>query len=165
MYENVEIKETVGKTDEIEVGRGEWNEAVEERLIELSRLWEEENSCHGYCSNKRETFAGRRLFLARAGNTIVGYLFGLMTHAERETSVLPLGTPFFEVEELYVLPSLRDRGIGRKLFRLAEKDVADEAEMILLSTATKDCRAILHFYMDELGMEFWNARLFRRISR
>jgi len=24
-------------------------------------------------------------------------------------------------------------------------------------------KAILHFYLDELGMEFWNARLFKRI--
>ena len=34
----------------------------------------------------------------------------------------------------------------------------------MLSTATKNWRAILHFYIDELDMRFWNARLFRRIT-
>jgi len=39
----------------------------------------------------------------------------------------------------------------------------EKVELILLSTATKNYKAILHFYLDELDMEFWNARLFKRI--
>jgi hypothetical protein len=34
----------------------------------------------------------------------------------------------------------------------------------MLSTATKNARAILHFYLDELGMEFWSARLFKSLE-
>lgn len=72
---------------------------------------------------------------------------------------------FFEVEELYVKPELRSKGIGKQLFQyMEEKLKAENVELILLSTATKNYRAILHFYLDELGMEFWNARLFKRIS-
>ena len=37
-------------------------------------------------------------------------------------------------------------------------------DYIMLSTATKDYRRILHFYIDELGMDFWYARLFRKIG-
>jgi len=36
-------------------------------------------------------------------------------------------------------------------------------EFIMLSTATKNYKSILHFYIDELGMDFWNARLFKKI--
>ena len=46
----------------------------------------------------------------------------------------------------------------------AEDAVRGEAEYVMLSTATKNWRAILHFYVDELGMDFWNARLFKRIE-
>ena len=34
---------------------------------------------------------------------------------------------------------------------------------LMLSTATKDCKRILHFYLDELGMDFWSARLFKKL--
>jgi hypothetical protein len=37
-------------------------------------------------------------------------------------------------------------------------------QFIVLSTASKNSKAILHFYLDELGMQFWSARLFKRIG-
>lgn len=74
------------------------------------------------------------------------------------------GTPFFEVEEVYVIPSMRSKGIGAELFRFAENAVRTETNLILLSTATRNWRSIFHFYIDELGMEFWNARFFKKID-
>ena len=35
---------------------------------------------------------------------------------------------------------------------------------LFLSTATNNWKAILHFYLDELDMDFWNARLFKRLN-
>jgi len=55
------------------------------------------------------------------------------------------------------------QGIGRRLFEKAEKAVSAETEFILLSTATKNWEAIFHFYLDELGMEFWSSRLFKKV--
>ena len=73
------------------------------------------------------------------------------------------GTPCFEVEELYVVPERRSQGVGRALFEQVSQIVSAEAQYILLSTATKNWRAILHFYIDELGMTFWNARLYKKL--
>ena len=39
-----------------------------------------------------------------------------------------------------------------------------EAEYFVLGTATKNWKAILHFYLDEIGMDFWSARLFKKLS-
>ena len=141
------------------------NEAVLAQLIRLSEDWAAENSCYGYRPNDKSDIEGNRIFLAEDGSEVTGYLFGRVCSAEKMSSVMPEGTPFFEVEELYVVPEKRSRGIGAKLFRYAEETVKTEAEYMVLSTATKNWKAIFHFYLDELGMTFWNARLFRKMMQ
>lgn len=133
-------------------------------LIACSESWEAENSCHGYRKNTEEDIKGNRIFLALEDDKLVGYLFGYMDKGEKKNSIYEKDESFFEVEELYVKPELRSKGIGKQLFLYVEEVLKQEkVELILLSTATKNYKAILHFYLDELGMEFWNARLFKRI--
>ena len=138
-------------------------DAVLAELIALSEDWEAENGCWGYRKNERSDIEGNRIFLAEEDGRTVGYLFGHIEKAKTTTSVMPEQTPCFEVEELYVIPERRSKGLGAALFRFAEQAVRSEASYMLLGTATKDWRAILHFYLEELGMEFWSARLFRKI--
>jgi ribosomal protein S18 acetylase RimI-like enzyme len=133
-------------------------------LISLSEDWTAEDSCYGYRPNDRSDIEGNRIFLAKEDDTIVGYLFGKVYKSEKMKSIMPEGTPYFEVEELYVIPERRSQGIGEKLFRFVEDAVKDEAEYMVLSTATKNWKAIFHFYLDELDMSFWSARLFKKIS-
>ncbi len=134
-------------------------------LVKMSGDWEAEESCHGYRKNGREDIEGNRIFIAREGHEVKGYLFGHMETHEKATSVVPAGAKVFEVEEVYVSPGFRSRGIGKMLFSHAERAVGHEADFIMLSTATKNWKAILHFYLEELGMEFWSARLYKRVER
>ena len=62
-----------------------------------------------------------------------------------------------------MIPERRSEGIGSKLFTYAQNLIKDEAEYITLSSATKNYQAILHFYIDELDMKFWNVRLFKKL--
>ena len=133
-------------------------------LLKMSADWAAENSCRGYYANELTDIQGNRIFLALDEDTPVGYLLGHVTRAERTSTIMAAGTPFFEVEELYIVPARRSQGLGGALFRCAQESVKQEAEFILLSTATKNWRAIFHFYIEELGMEFWNARLFKKIG-
>ena len=142
----------------------ELTDKILSELIACSEAWEQEDSCHGYRKNTEEDIKGNRIFLALEDEQMVGYLFGCMDKGERKNSIHEKDEPFFEVEELYVKPELRSRGIGKQLFGYMEEKMKEEkVELILLSTANKNYKAILHFYLDELGMEFWNARLFKRI--
>ena len=145
------------------IREAELNDALLETLIALSKDWEAERSCHGYRANTRADIEGNRIFLAEENGAVVGYLFGHMERSEKQSSVMPDGTPYFELEELYVVPERRSAGVGAALFTHAEAALKSDTEYFLLSTATKNARAILHFYMDVLDMQFWSARLFKRI--
>ena len=134
-------------------------------LIEMSEDWENEHSCHGYRANTREDIEGNRIFLAENQGKVVGYLFGHIDKTKDKTSIMDKDVPYFEVEELYVRPEFRNLKVGKMLFRYVEEAVSDNAEYLMLSTATKNWKAILHFYIDELDMEFWNARLFKKIKQ
>lgn len=155
----------MNETDNITIREAPLSDETVSALIALSEDWEREDSCHGYRKNGPEDILSNRVFTAECCGELVGYLFGHMERTERTTSIAPEGAAFFEVEELYVKPAFRSRGIGARLFRCAEDAVKGEAKYLFLSTATKNWRAILHFYLDELGMEFWNARLFKRIGK
>ena len=139
------------------------NKEVLDQLIHFSEDWSAENSCYGYRSNDKSDIDGNRIFFAEDGNTVIGYLFGKVYRSEQMKSIMPEGTPYFEVEELYVVPERRSQGIGAKLFRYTEEAVKSEADYMVLSTATKNWKAIFHFYLDELDMTFWSARLFKKI--
>ncbi len=136
---------------------------TEQTRLRLSAAWAAENSCRGYCANDHADLEGNRFFLAFHGDEPIGYLFGHVTNATQSSTVMAENTPFFEVEELYVIPEMRSHGVGRTLFRYAETAVRGDADFMVLSTATRNWKAILHFYLEELGMEFWNARLFKKI--
>ena len=140
------------------------NDELLEKLISMSEDWEAENSTYGYRKNDRSDIEGNRIFLAEQDGEILGYLFGHVEKSERASSIMADGTAYFEIKELYVVPSHRSEGVGRMLFHNAEQTVkAAGIEFIMLSTATKNYKSILHFYIDELGMDFWSARLFKKL--
>lgn len=140
------------------------NDTLIEKLISMSADWEAENSTYGYRKNDRSDIEGNRIFLAEQDGKLLGYLFGQEAKSERATSIMVDGTPYFEIEELYVVPECRNQGVGRALFQFVEQELkAVGIEYMMLSTATKNYKKILHFYIDELGMDFWSARLFKKL--
>ena len=140
----------------------ELNDYILNELIILSKEWEEENSTRGYFSNKESDIKGNRIFIAEDNKKIIGYLFGKIEVQERDTTVYKKSEKAFEVAELFVKKEYRSKGIGKELFEYTESVIRKDVDIVLLSTATKDYKKILHFYIDIMGMEFWSARLFKR---
>ena len=147
----------------MEVYEVELDDAVLAKLVAFSEAWAAENSCFGYRPNEKSDIEGNRIFFAEENDEVVGYLFGKVCRSEHMQSIMPEGTPYFEVEEICVVQEKRSRGIGEALFRYMENAVKGEAEYIVLSTATKNWKAIFHFYLDELEMQFWSAQLYKKI--
>lgn len=135
-----------------------------EKLLQLSAQWAAEQNCYGYYPNTEADIRGKRIFLAEDEDGIEAYLLGEVETAKNMKSIMPEGTLYFEAEELYVVPEKRSQGIGEALFRFVEETVKKDVQFIMLSTASKNSKAILHFYLDELDMQFWSARLFKRIE-
>ncbi len=132
-------------------------------LISFSQQWEAENNVYGYKANEKSDIEGNRIFLANKGEETIGYLFGHGYESKNMTSIMPDMTSCFEVEELYVSKNFRSKGVGKQLFEKTCECVKDEYEFVTLTTATKNHSAILHFYIDEVGMDFWSARFYKKL--
>ena len=131
-----------------------------EQLIELSRLWVAEDCSYGMVVNEASDLL-EPLVVALDGMKIVGYVFGHFYKQESGTSYIEIGSNCFSVDELYVLPQYRSQGIGKKLFRILEKQIMDQCSYITLATSTKNYKAILKLYIEELEMNFHSAFLIK----
>ncbi len=134
-------------------------------IIELSKEWESENSTYGFYADELDYINENRCFVAHINDTVIGYLFGKVIESKQMKSIMPEGTLYFEVEEIYVTPKYRNYGIGSMLFDYLENILRDEKiTQMVLSTATKDYESIFNFYIKRKGMSFWSARLFKEIK-
>ena len=133
------------------------------RLLELSLMWEKEESCYGYRANTEDDLKDRYI-LAAYDNELIAYVFGKEEVQDKQTSLIDKNMHYFEIEELYVHPSYRSRGIGKQLMESLEKELKKKGQgMMMLNTATKNWKAIMHFYIDEIDMNFWSARLYKHL--
>lgn len=129
-------------------------------LIELSKKWKDEDCSYGMVVNTEQDIK-EPLCVAVNDDEIIGYIFGHYYTKENKTSYIDAGSKCFMVDELYVLPEYRNQGIGRNLFELLENKIKDTCRYITLSTSTKNYKKILHFYVDELDMDFHSAFLIK----
>lgn len=131
------------------------------QLIALSGIWVNEECSYGMVVNEKADLK-EPLAVALDDARIVGYCFGEYFRQTRQTSYIPLDSCCFSLEELYVLPQYRGQGIGKTLFRMMEQKVSEKCEFVTLTTSTKNYKAILHLYVEELGMDFHSAFLIKK---
>lgn len=129
-------------------------------LIALSKKWEKEDCSYGMTVNTEDDIK-TPLCVALEQDEIIGYIFGHYYIAEHKTSYIDIGRKCFSIDELYVLPEYRNQGIGKELFKRMEQETEASCAYITLSTSTKDYRKILHFYAEEMNMNFHSAFLIK----
>lgn len=133
------------------------------QLIELSRLWVEEDCAYGIVINEAEDLRAP-VAVALDGDKIVGYCFGHSYIQEKKKSYMEAGERCFEVDELYVMPAHRGTGIGRELFQMIEREAKKTCAYLTLATSTKNYKSILKLYIEELGMNFHSAFLIKNLE-
>lgn len=138
---------------------------ITEQLLDMSRKWEEEDITYGYVRNDASELEGKTILGAYNNGKMVGYLFGKPVIQKGRNAILEEGTRFFEVDEIYVLKHYRGMGIGKSMFSYLEELLKEqEIQYVFLSTATKDTKRILNFYLNELDMETHYIRLFKKVQ-
>ena len=128
------------------------------RLIELSKTWVEEDSCFGMVTNTKEDLK-EPCYVALDNDVIVGYGFGHFYLLEKKVTPIQKGAKCFEIDEIFVLPEYRSKGIGKQLFSLLEKEAKENADYITLATSNKDYKKVLKFYAEDNEMTFHSAFL------
>ena len=147
----------------IEIKKCELDDRNIKAVIALSKEWESEDLTYGYCANNKNDLIGNDLFLAYLNNEIVGYLFGKCSVLNEAITPIDKGSKCFEINEIYVKEKYRSQGIGKALFEYTENYHKQNVDYITLSTATKNYKSILNFYIEKMDMSFWSAKLFKKI--
>lgn len=105
---------------------------------------------------------GPYLLVAESDGEVVGFISGSI-HSSEGMAVIPEGESYLEIDDLYVSPEFRRRGVGSGLItqilgRAKERGVA----YALLYSASKDIRSILRFY-ERHGFQSWYVQMFREL--
>lgn len=147
----------------IEIKKCELDDRNIKAVIALSKEWESEDLTYGYCANDKNDLIGNDFFLAYSDAQIIGYLFGKCSVLNEAITPIDKGSKCFDINEIYVKEKYRSQGIGKALFEYTENYHKQNVDYITLSTATKNYKSILYFYIEKMDMSFWSAKLFKKI--
>lgn len=129
-------------------------------VLAMSNALIAESSCNGLVPDDLDYLRGYRIHLAEADGQPIGYAYGVAAVSSRNIGSCRKGDRFYDLEMVYVKPEYRSCGAGRQLFT-AQQEYARSLGLATLSltAVNKDWKRLLHFYIDELGMDFFWATL------
>jgi ribosomal protein S18 acetylase RimI-like enzyme len=136
-------------------------------VIDLERQWEEEGSAYGnFNPLSRDDYASflerfpSFFLVAECDGQLVGYIHASVWH-DQPVEVIPAQEPYVEIENLYVQPGYRDRGIGgallEQVFAVAQHE---HIERFVVGTLSTETDSILRFYRSH-GFTPWRIQFFR----
>jgi len=118
-------------------------------IAELQKQWHHEDITWGLIPDTRERlreYVHGYCYVAQLQDRLVGFATAQLL-PEARLAALPAGKPWLELMDLYVVPSLRSRGIGGRLLEsLLDRAKAAGIECFKLWSATKDVSRIVSFY-------------------
>ncbi len=145
------------------VKKEEFSSELVEKLIPLSIIWKKERITNGLVENTVLDFLEKDIFVAYDDNNIIGYALAKMYQENKAAPTIKENSVVYDIEEFYILPTFRNQYVGTKLYRYIEDYIKDKVDVIQLISATKDYKRALHFYIEMLGMDFFAAKLFKKM--
>lgn len=129
----------------------------------LSKLWVAEDNTVGQIpipADLLRRWLGPYFLVAERGGSVVGFAYGTID-TSGGLAVIPAGERYFRLDELYVHPDHRERGVGGMLVdRLLAGARAAGVERARVYSAAKDWRRIVGFYQRH-GFKMWYVELYR----
>lgn len=140
-------------------------DAVLEELLKLSKEWASEKCCPAYYKKEPIDFLNHDVYFAVDQDCIVGYALGHISVQEEKTSYNKVGEKGFELDEIYVLRTYRNKGVGKELYRFLEKDIWNSVDVIRVNATSYQYKSLLKFYIEELDLQFNYALLVKRTNK
>lgn len=133
-------------------------------VLSMSGDFLAENCCNGLVPDTLEELEKYEIYLALQNGEVVGYAYGQAETATRNRGPVKAGERSFSIEIIYIKPAFRSMGVGRLLFQALESQAKElGCTSLQLAAVSKSWQKLLHFYIDELGMEFWSAILLKKL--
>ena len=137
-----------------------------EEILQLDRHWEQENIAHNFIFISREEFIAclerfpEYFLIAESGGHIVGYINGSV-QTGKKVAVIPEQESYLEIDNIYVKPEFRNKGIGGKLMkRLLETAAQNGIQRFFVSSDSKEMDKVLNFYRG-YGFKLWYIQMFK----
>ena len=134
-------------------------------VCQLQQQWLAEDSVYGFTPADPEhvqAALGSYFLVAEVDGTVVGFISGSV-HISEDTAVIPAGTSYIEIDDLYVSPQFRNQGIGSNLITEVLAHAKGQGiTHALLYSATKDLHRIIRFY-EQHDFQTWYVQMFRKL--
>jgi GNAT superfamily N-acetyltransferase len=134
-------------------------------IHQLQKAWAAEGISYGYEAAPLDGLArqvGPYFLLAELEGAVVGFISATVRVSEG-LAVVPVGLSYLEVDDLYVTPPCRGRGLGSKLLEAVLNDArAAGLKRCTVYSSTKDARRILDFYQGH-GFKSWFVQMFTEL--
>ena len=133
-------------------------------VANLSKNFAEEGCCNGIVADDEKYFEDKKVAIAIDQDIVIGYAYGEIEKVKKDKSYIKKGQKVFYLEEMYVIPTERDRKVGKQLFEFLEREMNQKGVIAIeLNAVSKDYSRLLNFYLKELNMSFLSAFLYKKI--
>ena len=133
-------------------------------IVKLSREFANEQCCNGIKADDGKYFDSKKVVIAKIESEIVGYCYGEVEMKTKATSFFEKGSKSFYLEEIYISPKFRKKGIGKLLFEFIENYAKSlKCEILETTAVSKDYKKLLKFYIERNNMQFWSANIIKKL--
>lgn len=134
-------------------------------IADLSAAFAKEGCCNGIVADDEKYFEDKQVAIALDKDIVIGYAYGEIEAAKKNKSYVKKGDKVFYLEEMYVVPSKRNKNVGEKLFKFLEKEARQKGAQVLeLNAVSKDYKKLLKFYIEQMNMKFFSAYLYKELT-
>ena len=133
-------------------------------VASLSKQFESEGCCNGIVADDEKYFENKIVAICKISSEIVGYVCGEIFVQQKNVSYSKQGDKYFELDEIYIVPTHRNKGYGKQMFSFVENFAKqNNCQSLRLNAVSKNYQSLLKFYIEYMQMNFQSAYLVKEL--